>query len=548
MPRAVMTNPVTYENFTRPVALTFIREVARVLRLPGDINVTFAGSAEQTANTGSTLTPEQFDSVFAHNLNITAEVQERAVEDRELTLHAHESEHYPIFLDTKLGVRVEPIYSHSEMMISFKVRFGNRVDAQKFRDDILLRIPMIRQENNHVIDYHYSMANPIMHLLRDIHTLREKVAPYGEDFSQWMNAHIDDRATILTNVAGKRTLLAIPETQTRIWGTFSDITAMAAGAEKDGESGKWTLSFDYRVQYDKPIACRAEWPLVVHNQFINEPWFDSPEASGHQTNHWANKQIRPSYSRQAFDFVANHELDLCAEKFKPTIIPVMDDWSTGHKLPDLHPIVQILVGVNAEQPTYVMDLKDLDTHQWDEDVLTFMRAEAPWMTAYGQSLFHVALYRGKLPQQLDTLTVTSELGLVSANPLDLRDVHHVRVSMLSDLFFLRDDARRRLLEAGEVGKKLLMQLQFMLRGEAFVPRVANGMVNLQDYLIIARLLNQHKRPYSLGREAVMLTVGTYSIVTRRMSDVSSQAHTLADPDAAFDTAYRTGQRVPRCDG
>ena len=546
MPNVVMTNPVTYENVTRPVALGVIREVARVLRLPGDINVVFAGGAETVANTGSTLTGDPNDSVFSHNLLFTVEVQERAVEDRILTLHAHENEQYPIFADTDLGIAIRPIYSMTEQLISFKVRFPNRVVAQRFRDDVLTRLAMLRQEDNHEITYHYSIPNPFLHLLRDLHGLRENVAPYGESFSQWMNAHLDSRATLLTNVAGKRSLLAFPETQTRIWGTFSDLTAMAESAQKDGESGRWTISFDYRWQYDKPIACKAHWPLVVHNQFVPEPWFDMRNASGHMVDHWVRKE-RPSYSREAFDRVATQDEAMCEDRFQPTIIPVMDDWSTPAKIPDLQLIVQALIGVNPQTPTVAMDLKELDDYQWDPDVLSFMRSEAPYMTRYGHSVFHVSLYRGDRLQAPEALSVTSELAVVSANPLNLREVHHVRVHGLTDLFFLNDAGRQRLIQSGVVGQKILTQLQLLVHSKAYVPRVINGLVVMEDYQLIARRLQQHKRPYELGRDSVMLTHGLYTIVTRRKLHGASEADDFSPTASGTGPTEDSRQLVSRCD-
>lgn len=548
MPRAVITVPVSYENFTRPVALQVIREVARVLHLPDNLDITFAGGAEQQANTGSTLNKDPNDSQFASDLRMRVEVQERPVEDRMITLHSNEPEHYPVFNDPALKVAIYPIFSLTEMMVSFTVRFNSRVSAQKFRDDCLIRLGMLRREDNHELTYHYSIPNPFMHLLRDIHTLRESQAPYGEDFSTWMNNHLDPRATILTNVAGSRTLLAFPETQTRIWGTFSDITANTEGATKEKDTGTWTLSFDYRVQYDKPLACRAEWPLVVHNQFINEPWFHQPVASGRLVDRW-NRNERPSPLQHAMDVIATDEPTRCSTKYKMVTIPSIDDWTTDHRLPDLLPLVQMLIGVDPAEPHVVQDLKALEDFEWDPDILEFMRGEAPYMTRYGHSIFHVTLYRDKTPQQFDTLSVTDELAVVSTNPLNLRENHHLRVNVLTDLFFLTTEARNRLLESGATGQKLLMQLQFMQAYNAYRPELVNGkLIRLADFRVIAELLNSHKRQYSGTREALMLTVGTYTIVTRRKPDGNSEANVEDPTDTGAHRGPNSGQFVSRCNG
>lgn len=549
MPRAVITNPVTYENFTRPVALSYIRDLARVLRLPGDLDVTFAGATEQIANPGSTLDTINGDVGFGHNTKIRVEVQERPVEDRILTIESHEINHHPIFCDPTTGVVITPVYALHEMMIQFRVRFASRVEAQRFRDDALMRVGHLRYESNHHINYHYSPPTRYMYLLQEIHRLRENQGGYGEDFRTWFNKYMDPRYTILSNLAGKKAMLAIPENQTRIWGAISDLTATFEQAEKDKESGTWLITFDYRIQHDKPIACRAEWPLVVHSQFISAPWFDDPEASGIVPgNHWELHQ-RPSLLQAGFDHIAKDEGLSCRCTAKPAIIPVMDDWSSRNLLPDTVPFAQVLVGVNPDDLRIVLPMAELDEYDWDPDVLKFMVSEAPYMTTYGQSIFHVMFYRGRTVQDPATLSVDSNLVLRSSNPLNVRELHHVRLAYVTDLDFLSPSARQRLAAAGEAGVKVLRHMQLLMRTWAYIPRVTGNIISMADIRQISADLNAHKRPFNGGATGLMKTAGTYTIITRRgTSNVDS-----ASSNPAADNQPSAGDRdgssavVSRCD-
>ncbi len=151
MPRVATEIPTTYEAILRPVVLEISRQLAVLLNLPQDISILFPGDAEEAAQHNSTLEKDGNASKFKYNQRFRVQFSENVVEDRVLATAVYQDENIPVFLDKKLAVKIKPVYSATELVLSYTYRAENRAEARKFRDDILMRTAMLRAENLHEI-------------------------------------------------------------------------------------------------------------------------------------------------------------------------------------------------------------------------------------------------------------------------------------------------------------------------------------------------------------------------------------------------------------
>lgn len=525
MPRAVTVLPYDVETITRPVTMGVIRELLRILRLDdGPVEVVYSGGTEAMAQPGSNVDGSNEAPKFGHNAQLKVEVQERAIEDRVLAMSVQNNDHSPVFHDENLGVRLTPIYAMHEVQLQATYRAKSRAEAQRFRHDMLVRVAQLRDVQPQQMTYSYAIPYDYLNLLLHIHTLREAQAGYGQDFNEWLSCNLDVRSTQLVNMAGQYPELRIPENQIHNWGAFSEFLPAADPADKNGNSGTWLINFSYRFQYDKPIACRAEWPLMVHNQLVSGPWIHEQNASGEQIDPWRQKH-HSSRVRHAMDVVAELYDRPCVTGYREAIVPSIDEWSTRLLRPDTAGIAQVLVQAVGEDPHDVFNLRDLPEIEFDADVLEFLKTESRWLNKYGESIFHVSFYENDRPQSDDIIHVTPFLAIRTTNPMDLRKVYHVRLELLWDLFSLRPSALTRLSQGGLGAWKLLMDMQFRMSDRAYRPRLLNDQyIPIEDIRIIARRMLELKRPLSGSREAIPLTVGNYTVVTRRMNEYQEQSH------------------------
>lgn len=516
MPRTVTEVKETIESITRPVAYEVLRQLYVLLNLPPQTNLLLPGMAETIPNVGSALGYSGDPNKFKYKGQLRVEVSETFIEDSVLATAIFRQEHEPVFSDSKLGVKIVPIYSATQMTLSCQYRAPNRIMAEKFRDEALVRTAMLRQENLHEFSYHYSLPDSYHQLLRVIHGMREAVAPYGESYDKWFSDHITARATNLTTQIGTQAQLAIAEHQISAFGWF-DFTAAPEPAVKDQDTGPYNLQFTYTFNYDKVLACAIHWPLMVHNQIIDEPYRATPNASGTQIN--PDRRLRrPSLSRHALDFFTDQHLPI-VRRNQGFVIPEFDDWIPKEVHPSTASVMTIMLEVNLDDPREIVSLYELGDYEIDPEILEFLRGEAPWMNRYGDSIMHLTLYRDDEPLDDGTLTIDSNLIVRSSFDLDPRERYHLRIELITDLLLLTSDALQRLREAGSICLKVLLSLQERLTGCTQLPKLVGGqIVSKTDLREWAERINQGRCKLNNQTDYRLMTVGSYIITTHRRRD------------------------------
>lgn len=530
MPRIVANVPQTYENIIRPVAIDIARQVAKMLNLPEDINVLVPGQAKMALFPNSALGADGTanPATFGHNERLLLEVTESPVEDRILTTAVHQKENLPFFVDPTVGVRMYPVYSGTELSFNFTYRAESRTVARRFRNDLLAHTAAMREEILHEVQYYYHVPYVFLHLLKHVHELRERVAGYGDSFDKWVQDHITPNATTITDQIGQNQALAIAEFQTHGMGVFQFI-GTTEPEEKDKEGGTYNVMFQYRAVFDQVINAVAEWPLLIHQSLVDEPWRSQPWSSGELVDPNRRKRA-PSLSRYAFDHFSNVYSNPCKELVMDGyVIPNYDEWRPSYVVPNTSTLFVAMMGLDPTAPNTLFELMgDLDGYQLDPELREFILKEAPFMGHKGLSIFDLRLFEGDYPMDDGILSVSRpELIVLSNAVMDLRKVYHVRLALVNDLFTLNPAAWERLRAGGTAALKILNCLQYKLLGKAFEPKLLGGyLISNADLRGIAQRINDLKVPHKGSLEHVMLTLNDVVIVTHRSSEnVADQKRT-----------------------
>lgn len=519
MPRNFLPIPNSHETITRPVALAVARQIINLLELPPNISILYPGSMDQAAQVGSALNSSTGDpSKFALDDRFAIEVAERFSDQDVLstTVHYHNSE--PYFNDPDIGVQLRPVYSQTDLDFTIQLRTKDRDTARRLRDHILARSAMLRKENLHECHYSYTVPPIHLHLLQQIHTMREAVAGYGEDFSTWVENHLTDRATNLVNLAGKGQTLVIQEHQTQFLGWF-DFEAAPDSLEKDRDAGTWNWSLTYKTQFGKVIGSAARWPLMVHNQLIPEPWRDAPVANGHQIDPDRRPRRSGAITEALQNFTPHLYTDTSRHPIDGVRYPVFDEWRPDYVYPDTSTLIVGMIGVDPTAPRTVMNLEDFGDYKIHPELAEFMREEHRHLTHYGDSLISVSLYCDNVPLDGSALGVNPELVLTSNEPLSLRGRYHVRVALHNDFFTVSRAALERLRLRGPACLRVLAALRDKLLPDLPLPTLLAGKyVAMADLLEFGRRLNDVKGPSHTGIEYRMLTVAHCLVGMHRRTD------------------------------
>lgn len=506
MPNISAEIPDTYSAITRPITVDVVRQLIKLMGLPEDTGVQFFGAMDTQYQHGSTLTPVKEPNKFPFTGRINVEATENYIEDRTLTTAVKRRDARPFFLDTKLDVLCKPVYVGTEVTVSFRYRAPDRVTAERWRDEFRIRSGQGRTELLHEVNYHYGVPPAFMVILGEIFNMREAVAPYGDDQATWLKQCISNRATTLTTQAGTQPVLVIGEHQIGIVGWFDFLAQPEKGDKTDAGSAAWETGFDYKFVYDKVVACVMTYPLVIHNQLLDEKF--RPEEPIYEL---AQRRRHPSLTRVLLDaFTPLYP--------RPTgllsgvRVPVFDDWLPAWTAPESSSVITTLVGVNVDDPYEVISLLELGDFEFDADILNFLKGEHRWLNSLYQSVFHLSLYKWKEPISDGSLHIDAELNVRTVSPMDPRDHHHLRIGLVTDLTRLTPPTLERLRGSGVAGVKILKALEPRLKD----PVLVGGKLIPRDYLheAIDHINNAFKKnPGTIEKQ--IKTVGQYTIIAKR---------------------------------
>lgn len=438
MPKLLLEVPDTEASTARPVTLEIIRQVMKATGIDKNTTILYPSEEGEEAQLGSRIGDDGEKNKFASTNKVIVDIEEEYQQDRILATAIYRPENNFIFLDQSLSTHIKPAYSSTEVTINFRYRARNKVLARRWRDDIRNRVSMMRDVTVHTVDYHYLIPPELIYILKEIHRLREAQAGYGEDFDTYFKNHSTQRLSLLTNLAGSKDAWAIAETQQRIQGWFV-FEGVPESGDKENETDAWTISFAYKFRYDKALACVMSYPLMIHNQTLSKKYRDT------KTPYELEDQQR-SYALSVWH-LAHFEKNPISPA-NPQItglgIPEVDDFIPAQVVPKTMRILTALIKLSDTDKQTMLDLTQLGKYKLSEVFMNFLQeSEAPFVSKPYGSIIHVTGYRGVniIPERF--IKMNSSAVVSATEDLNMRDYHHVRLSLVTDLTYLSEEALTR---------------------------------------------------------------------------------------------------------
>lgn len=461
MPKLVLTVPDTIQSVTRPVVFDITRQLFAITGIPENTTIFYPGEMDRAAQVGSTIGKQGDVNAMPFSNKVSVEVEENYEQDRILSSAVYRPENLFIFRDDRIETAIKPVYSSTDVTLSFHYRAIDKAAATRWRDDIKTRISMMRDVRIHELSYSYLIPPEFLVILKELHRMREAVNGYGEDYDTYFKANTTQRASILTTQIGTQGMWAISETQMRVVGMF-DFDGAPEQGSKDDEGDTWTISFSYKFKYDKPVACVMFYPLVIHNQLVDQAFrpdkpIDTPE-----------QHVR-SYSLSASNFHTFEKGTSLVGVPQGTPIPAFDEFIPSSVIPYTLRVITALVTLDEVTPQALMSLRELGDIEFPAAILDFLVGEVPYLTKARQSIFSIQLYRNVDLMPPDSLKVLPDLSVESTVTLSTRDYHHIRLSLATDFTQLTQAALDRAREHGLALQLILEALDPTLVDKSLIP-------------------------------------------------------------------------------
>lgn len=437
MPRKIFSLQGHYDSITRPVATGVIRDVARICELGSDIKVYLANEFDKVKQNHGVIGDEG-DGIWSGNNRIRAVARETTRHSAIINQIVRQAEMPSIFEDPKLGVYVKPVYQYVDLAIEIKYSANSRQEAQRWRDNLVAKFAENLSTMTHEVHYDIPIPNNVMVLLTHLHELREKVAGYGQTLSQYLKS-IQKRPLKLLSTADddiNKATIVLPEKQAQAQGWFSgnDIPV----ENKVENEVTWTIEFTYNLNYHRATHLYVAWPLMVHQQHVRRPWFDSrPRYTVDEL------PKRGALGIRALDVIQGN-VDSFPAPADGMRVPSYDEWIPGYRNQRQYSVPGItwMIMLSPEDPQDIVNLAELPDLRFTQEIDLFFRKYHTDLTVFGNLPVYFNLYCEDRPMGDTALTVDGGLNVRSTTPLDLRKTYHLRLNFPTLYGCFRESAIR----------------------------------------------------------------------------------------------------------
>lgn len=466
MPKIIRPIPDVMESITRPIVYDILRKLFVDLGMSSKTLIFFPDSTGSGKQPGTAIDAENKDvAIFPHKTQLTVEVDETYEHTALLSTAVFRPEHPFIFRDDDLEVAIKPVYAKTELSISFKYTSRDKAEAIRWRDDFRGRISMMRDEFLFMVKYYYLHPYSFIHILKEIHRLRENVAGYGEDWVRYFSDHTSPNTTVVNNQAGLEPRYAIAEPQKRIQGWF-DADGMPEQGSKEGDSETWSISCVFKLTYEKPIEMAMMYPLVFHNQMIGQSF--RPSSMPYRLN---NTPTRFSLSTEQFNHFESGSLATKLKTLPGYAIPEYDEFAPGSIIPGTMRLFTTLLTIDENDPTLLFNLKEVPGFSFDPAILKYMVADHMNLHLPKRSMILVSLYQGPDLMTHRFLTIDKDLNVRTTTPLNIRKYHHVRVGIVTRLSELPPDVIDKARDHGDVIIKIIDATHPDMKDKCGLPKI-----------------------------------------------------------------------------
>ena len=460
MPKVILSLPNTEETVSKAVVSSLVEQLKKLTNLTQINDVRFKNYASNTRLPNMAVGEDKSRyASLSGTTRIFVEVEEDYNQNGFASTVVERIEHVPVFADPDLDFWVVPVVIPSDLSIKLKIQTRSREEARMWRDDIIAKLAQLRDGMQHRVIYALELPVNVWALIRHVHALREGFAGYGEDIDTYIKQHSDKDLTLVSNHTGEQSNFSFRRVLNRVNGMF-DISPFPEKPVFDENGGMFECVLTYKVTYDRPTSCVVDYPIQVHQSFLEDIYI-VPEESPNMND----RKKKLSQSQQAFSMFESYKLSgyYCRQDAFITI-PPFDDYVYTITPKGTATCLQCLLALEKPEPQVLMNLGGLGDDEIDSDILQFFReVEYPYLTKPYQSFFFVQIYRGSDMLHDENIEVTETLDVLSKLDFDLRKSYRIRFSIVIDPTLVPYSAFERLYNYPRVIWKLVAAINEAVR-------------------------------------------------------------------------------------
>jgi len=371
-------------SFDRPVLISIINDIKTFLSIDNyvkfmlDENDTIDLDTDSTGVTRSRNAPR--DEV------IHVDVTEESTDDYNLHMRNNRPDTKTFYHDTDIDAHARVIPHRRTMTISFTYNSKSRTAVNAMVNKLRLLPARDGMYRYHTLEYALTLYPFLSNLLVTINELKNKRYTTPVELEDYIYKYMDDRAELMVNIDGNsnKSDLVIRERQTNVVGYIStDLHNIQK--EKNDDTGTYAISFDYVIEYDKPVALLIGYPLLV---------FNTPVPKKYRLKYPVHKELNGRYTSGDDPFYTRRNLvgDAINQRGYFTI-PKHDNVKLPDPAPGMIRTMAIMLVLDETDSKTLFDINAIPGYSIRDNTLDYLVADRDNIFKTYRSIFNIVLYQ-----------------------------------------------------------------------------------------------------------------------------------------------------------
>ena len=448
------------------------------------------------------------DILLDTNSIIQVRYTEIPEQDIILTTIVDSGEMRPIWLDESLDVYARPIKSYVSCKLTITYRGSTKQEVDNWLNFLYTKFARGGSSLPMNLRYEMSVPDGLLVIIKAVHDARETNAGYGDSFQEYLENNLQYAHDYKVNQLGGGTTLVMRDMLCNVVARLEP--EIPVPTREDNNT--YTADVEFNFRYDKPSSMIIDYPIFVHNSYINPDFFDT-DLDRNKIDKYQYTSDYGLISGLSYLLDKRDEVFLTRDGY---IFPAFDPWKPQLGDRCLLPLIQMQIAVDPDNKTLLLDLTTLELATGltlHKDLIDYWIRCGEDVFKYGRSAYWFGVYRNGQLLNSDRYTVNQVGQAVASYDLNLRGNYHLVIGLNTELGLLGMSGYDTLANFGELAVATIATIEPSLPRKLYPPLITIDA--LRPTTMGASIQNTVEAMYTCRRYGVrrdMYTVNTIAIM------------------------------------
>lgn len=434
-------------TITRFIVNSFVNFFKRRTGLPDDFSLVFSEKSGDAVVREDTDNPGTLNTAFANR--IICEVTESFRQERPANYLPKGYSKKPIAEDKKIGLLLQQVYGTKKFTLGLKIRSHSEQTLRTWCNRMFMENTV--SENVMVFDASYNWAIPttFINFVKHVHGLIEANAGYGNTLDAYFDEIFSENVVDRYNRSGTVVTPSVNEIERSVVAVIDNSDFFSNIETTDGH---YEVSFDVEFLMGIVTGFNLEFPMIVHNQFIDKEYRNGWMGANRVTRESTNMSVVGFTSPITERFIRYYRGDGGERVIE------YDDFFPKNIYKYTRTILLTPIKVSSLDLRDVIDLKTLSEPKLPQRVKNYISKFPEDSKEYMKSPYLIELIQIGEKEEYFPFTMGSELVIRADIDMDLRKRYYLRISYVTDHTKLHGEVYPKILSTPETAIEALASI------------------------------------------------------------------------------------------